>query len=45
MIAGWVKNLANREYKSWGIDFGGLGFAGNTWAPPRTYGVEVGVKF
>ena len=45
MIAGWVKNIANKEYKGWGIDFGGLGYAGNTWMPPRTYGVEVGVKF
>jgi iron complex outermembrane receptor protein len=45
MISGWVKNIANREYKLWGIDFGGLGFAGNTWSTPRTYGIEVGAKF
>jgi iron complex outermembrane recepter protein len=44
-ISGWIKNIGNREYKQWGIDFGGLGFAGNNWNVPRTFGVEVSAKF
>jgi iron complex outermembrane receptor protein len=44
-IAGYIKNLTNKEYKLWGIDFGALGFAGNTWGTPRTYGIELGAKF
>jgi iron complex outermembrane receptor protein len=41
----WVKNIAGRDYKLWGIDFGALGYAGNTWNPPRTYGVELTARF
>jgi iron complex outermembrane receptor protein len=44
-IAGYIRNLTNEEYKLWGIDFGSLGFAGNTWGTPRTYGLELTAKF
>jgi iron complex outermembrane receptor protein len=37
----WGKNLTDEEYREWGIDFGSLGFAGNTFGTPRTYGIDV----
>ena len=40
-ISGWVSNLADKEYREWGIDFASLGFAGNTYGRPRTYGIDV----
>jgi iron complex outermembrane receptor protein len=37
----WGKNLTDEEYRNWGIDFGSLGFAGDVYGTPRTYGVDV----
>lgn len=37
----WVKNLTDKEYREWGIDFATLGFAGATWGRPRTYGIDL----
>lgn len=39
-ISLWGQNLADEEYRNWGIDFASLGFAGATWGQPRTYGVD-----
>jgi len=44
-VSGWVKNLTNRVYQLWGVDFGGLGFAYANFAEPRTWGVDVKVKW
>ena len=32
----WGKNLTDEEYRQWGIDFGSLGWAGDTFGEPRT---------
>ncbi len=37
----WGKNLTDEEYRNWGIDFGSLGYAGNVYGEPRTYGMDV----
>ena len=44
-VSGWVKNLTNRVHKLWGVDFGALGFAYANYAEPRTWGVDVRVKW
>ena len=36
----WAQNIADEEYRNWGIDFGSLGYAGATWGQPRTYGID-----
>lgn len=41
----WGKNLADEEYRIHGIDFGGLGYAGNVYGEPRSYGIDVSVSF
>ncbi len=41
----WGKNLTDEEYRQWGIDFGSLGFIGNTYGEPRTYGLDVVYNF
>ncbi|MDY0005986.1 MAG: TonB-dependent receptor [Spongiibacteraceae bacterium] len=37
----WGKNLTNEDYRVWGIDFASLGWTGNTFGEPRTYGLDV----
>lgn len=37
----WGRNLENKEYREYGIDFGAVGHAINTWGDPRTYGVDL----
>lgn len=37
----WGKNLTDKIYREWGIDFGSLGYAGNTFGEPRTYGLDI----
>ena len=44
-ISAWGKNLADEEYREWGIDFGSLGFAGAVYGAPRTYGVDMVYSF
>ncbi|MBP9593236.1 MAG: TonB-dependent receptor, partial [Steroidobacteraceae bacterium] len=41
----WGRNLTDEEYQLAGIDFGSLGFAGVTYAEPRTWGLDVNLKF
>ena len=41
----WAKNLTNKEYRTSGIDFGSLGYAINAYGEPRSYGLDVRVKF
>ncbi len=40
-ISAWGKNLTDEEYREWGIDFDSLGFAGDTYGRPLTYGVDL----
>ncbi|MEQ9464706.1 MAG: TonB-dependent receptor [Haliea sp.] len=40
-ISAWGKNLADKEYREWGIDFGALGFATDSFILPRMYGLDV----
>ena len=41
----WGLNLADEEYRVHGIDFGGLGYAGNVYGEPRSYGVDLSFSF
>ena len=43
-ISLWGKNIFDKKYRLFGIDFGSLGFAGNTYGEPATYGVDFRVK-
>lgn len=40
-ISAWGKNLTDEEYREWGIDFSSLGYAGNTYGQPLTYGIDL----
>ena len=44
-LSAWGKNLLDEEYREWGIDFGALGFAGNVYGQPRTYGLDLSYEF
>ncbi len=44
-VSAWGKNLTDEEYREWGIDFGSLGFAGNVYAKPLSYGVDLVYTF
>ena len=44
-ISAWVKNLGDKEYREWGIDFASLGFAGATFGRPRTFGLDLVYQF
>ncbi|WP_380871511.1 TonB-dependent receptor [Sphingomonas sp. DBB INV C78] len=44
-IAAWGKNVFNEKYREFGIDFGALGYAGNIYAEPATYGLDFTLKF
>ncbi|WP_380873950.1 TonB-dependent receptor [Sphingomonas sp. DBB INV C78] len=44
-IAVWGKNLTKKEYRVNGIDFGGLGYAGNVYGEPRSFGVDLNYEF
>jgi iron complex outermembrane receptor protein len=44
-IALWGKNITNTEYLLSGIDFGPLGFANVTFAEPRSWGIDLRVRF
>ena len=39
MIAAWVKNLGNEEYRLYNLDLGLAGFIESVYAPPRWVGV------
>lgn len=40
-LALWGKNLTNEAYRDFGVDFGDLGFAVNTWGELRSYGIDI----
>ncbi|MEP5763226.1 MAG: TonB-dependent receptor [Halieaceae bacterium] len=40
-VSAWGKNLTDEEYREWGIDFDSLGYAGNVYGQPRTYGLDL----
>ena len=44
-LSAWGKNLLDEEYREWGIDFASLGFAGNVYGQPRTYGLDLSYEF
>ena len=44
-LSAWGKNLLDEEYREWGIDFDQLGFAGNVYGQPRTYGLDLSYEF
>jgi len=45
-IAVYGRNLFDRKYRIYGIDFGpGLGFAGNSYGNPRTFGLQLAYNF
>lgn len=37
----WGRNLEDKEYREYGIDFGAVGHAINTYGEPRTYGIDI----
>ena len=41
----WGRNLTDEEYRVHGIDFGALGYAGNVYGEPRSYGIDLDVSF
>lgn len=41
----WVRNLADEEYNSYGINFGGLGVITSQYGEPRTYGMDLTWEF
>ena len=44
-VALWGKNITNEEVREWGIDFGALGFAVNTYKELASWGFEVTYDF
>ena len=44
-VALWGDNLTDHENVGYGISFGGLGYGGRFYTEPRTYGIDVKVKF
>ena len=41
----WGDNLLNQKRLTYGIDFGGLGFAGATFNKPASYGIDARIQF
>lgn len=39
-VALWGRNLADEEYREFGIDFGSLGYAINSYGPLRSIGID-----
>jgi iron complex outermembrane receptor protein len=45
-LAIFARNLLDRKYRTFGIDFGSqLGFAGNQYGTPRTFGLQLVYNF
>ena len=44
-VAAWGKNLANKKYREWGIDFGALGYAIDSFQELRSYGLDLAYEF
>lgn len=41
----WGRNLADEGYREWGIDFGALGYAIDSYMAPRMYGIDLVYKY
>ncbi len=41
----WGRNLTDEHYREWGIDFGTLGFAIDSFKEPRSYGIDFIYEF
>lgn len=44
-VSAWSKNITDEEYQEWGIDFATLGYAGNIFGQPRTFGLDLVYEF
>lgn len=44
-VAAWGRNLGNKKYREWGIDFGALGFSSVNFKELRSYGLDVSYGF
>ena len=44
-IAVFGRNLFNRSYRVWGVDFIAFGYAANIFGPPRTFGLQLTYNF
>lgn len=41
----WGRNLTNKKVREWGVDFGQLGYAANTYKEMRSYGLDINYQF
>lgn len=44
-VSGWIKNLADKEYRIYNLDLSVLGFNQGVYAPPRTYGATFNYRW
>jgi iron complex outermembrane receptor protein len=44
-VSTWVKNLADRWYRVYGLDLSSLGYEQSVYGPPRTFGATVTYHF
>lgn len=44
-LTAFVKNITNKKHTTRAIDFGALGYAGVWYGDPRTWGLELSVRF
>ncbi len=44
-VSVWGKNITDKKYRAAGIDFGTLGFGGNVYGDPATWGVDLNLQF
>ena len=44
-LTAFVKNLTDKKHTTRAIDFGALGYAGVWYGDPRTWGLELSVRF
>lgn len=45
LVALWGRNVLDEEYQNSAIDFGGLGFAGISYAEGATYGIDLRFRY
>lgn len=45
VVAAWGRNLTDEDYREWGIDFGTLGFAVDSFKEKRSYGIDLIYNF
>jgi iron complex outermembrane receptor protein len=44
-VSVWGKNITDKKYRAAGIDFGSMGFGGNVYGDPATWGVDLNLEF